>query len=186
MTTNDENKAINKEEENLEHDLQELQEEMEDIEENENIIDKKTKKNDNDEIWKLKELLARTQADYQNFKFRSERDREDMVFFIKHDILKKILPRIDDLERIIKNTPEQEKTWTLFEWISVLEKSLKKDIKDLWVKSFTSIWKEVNPDFHEVMTQIPSKTPWIIIDEFEKWYLLWDKILRIAKVVVWA
>jgi molecular chaperone GrpE (heat shock protein) len=63
--------------------------------------DEQTQTIQNDEISKLKDLLARTQADYNNFKQRSERDRQDMIFFLKQDIFKKILPRIDDLERII-------------------------------------------------------------------------------------
>jgi molecular chaperone GrpE (heat shock protein) len=40
---------------------------------------------------------------------RVERDREDMIHFLKVDIFKKILPRLDDLRRIIKNTPEEQK-----------------------------------------------------------------------------
>jgi molecular chaperone GrpE (heat shock protein) len=48
-------------------------------------------------------------ADFENFKKRVERDKQDMIFFLKSDIFKKILPRIDDLERIITNTPEEMK-----------------------------------------------------------------------------
>ena len=53
------------------------------------------------EIARLKELLARTQADYENYTKRTERDKADMLAFMRGDILKKILPRIDDLERMI-------------------------------------------------------------------------------------
>lgn len=183
MTVKDEN--TQNEEQILENDLESLQEEISELEEiseeNENIS-----KSESDEILKLKELLTRTQADYQNFKMRSERDREDMIFFLKYDIFKKILPRIDDLERIIKNTPEEQKTSALYEWVLVLEKSLKRDLDAMWVKPFDSVWSEVDPNKHEVMTQIPSENPWIIVDEFEKWYILWDRVLRVAKVIVGA
>jgi len=54
-------------------------------------------------------------ADFDNFKKRTERDRTDMIFFLKQDIFKKILPRLDDLERMIKNTPEELKENALFE-----------------------------------------------------------------------
>lgn len=183
MTVKDEN--TQNEEQILENDLESLQEEISELEEiseeNENIS-----KSESDEILKLKELLTRTQADYQNFKMRSERDREDMIFFLKYDIFKKILPRIDDLERIIKNTPEEQKTLALYEWVLVLEKSLKRDLDAMWVKPFDSVWSEVDPNKHEVMTQIPSENPWIIVDEFEKWYMLGDRVLRVAKVIVGA
>lgn len=163
---------------------QELQEDLDNIQEEENETPEI--ENTNDEVSSLKEMLARNQADYQNFKKRVERDREDMVYFLKVDIFKKILPRVDDLERIIKNTPEDQKSTSLFEWITILHKNLVKNLEDLWVIAFESINTEVNPDKHEVMTQVPSETPWIIIDEFEKWYMIWDRVLRIAKVVVWS
>jgi len=59
--------------------------------------------------------LARTQADYKNFQTRTERDKSEMIFFLKQDIFKKILPRIDDLERIIISTPEEEQKGAIFD-----------------------------------------------------------------------
>ena len=56
----------------------------------------------------------------------------------------------------------------------------------MWVKSFCSKWNEVNPDKHEVMTTIPGQKENVICDEFEKGYELDGRILRHAKVVVWA
>ncbi len=170
--------------------LEEMEEEIEDIENEEwDIDDNKLKDTQtwwNTEVDKLKDLLARTSADFENFKKRVERDKADMIFFLKADIFKKILPRIDDLERIIENTPDDMKQWVLFEGILSLQKALLKDINKMWVKSFNSIWEEANPDQHDIMTQVPWKKESIIFDEFEKWYMLNDKVLRHAKVVVWA
>lgn len=136
------------------------------------------------EIARLKELVSKLQADYDNFQKRTERDKQDMIFFLKKDIFKKILSRLDDLERMVKNTPEDMRVWVLYEWVVTLEKTLKKDLETMWVKAFDSIWQEVNADKHDVMTAIPWKEKDIICDEFEKWYMLWDKVLRHAKVVV--
>jgi molecular chaperone GrpE len=135
------------------------------------------------QLWKLKDALTRTQADYENFKKRTDRDKADMVSFLKIDILKKILPRVDDMERMILGTPEDLRQWALYDGIIVLQKSLLKDLKSFWVESFVSKWESVNPDIHEVMTQIPGAEG-IIVDEFEKWYMLGEKVLRVAKVVV--
>ena len=167
--------------------VDEMEKEIEEIEDDEGEVDEKKLNeavNSNPSVEKLKETLAIISADFENFKKRTDRDRSDMIFFLKSDIFKKILPRIDDLERIIKNTPEDLQVWPLFEWICVLEKNFKKDIISLWVDYFESIWNEVDPDKHDVMTQIPWKE-WIIIDEFEKWYMLSGRVFRHAKVVVW-
>lgn len=155
------------------------------IEEQEEVIEEEQEeiKDESEEIIKLKELLARHQADCDNFKKRMERDKQDMIFFLKSDIISKILPRVDDLERIIANTPLDLQDNALFTWVQTLYKSLSKDLEKLWVKIFESKWESVDPDKHDVMTQVPWKA-WIIIDEFEKGYVLEDRVLRHARVVV--
>ncbi len=142
---------------------------------------------DNDQINALKESLARQQADYVNFQKRTARDKDEMVFFIKSKIINPILKRLDDIERIIKNTPETEQNTPVFQAVLALEKALNKDLSDMGVVSFVSLWESVDPNKHDVMTQIPWEE-WKILDEFEKWYTLDAKVLRVATVVVgsWA
>lgn len=179
----------NEKEEKKEHDLtEEMQEELSEIEEEpikeeatEEVLEESTW---NDELAKLKDAFARQQADYDNFKKRVERDREDMMFFLKADILKKVLPRIDDMQRIILSTPEVDRSGAIYEWIVSIEKKLVTDLDKLWIKAFVSKWEKVDPDKHEVMTQVPWEE-WVIVDEFEKWYMIGNRVLRVAKVVVW-
>lgn len=138
---------------------------------------------DENKISKLQDMLARWQADFENFKKRTERDRDDMIFFLKLDIFKKILPRLDDLERIITNTPQDMQNGALFEWVVSTHKALGKDLAKLGVQAFESKWHTVDPEKHEVMTQVPGEKD-IILDEFEKWFMLGERVLRVAKVVV--
>ena len=130
--------------------------------------DEEISSSNSDELNLLKDALARKQADYENFKKRVERDREDMIHFMKADILKKTLPWLDNIERIIKNTPEELKNWVVFEWVLAIEKAMKTDLEKMWVVCFESKWCEINPDMHEVMTQVPWEE-WKVVDEFEKW-----------------
>ncbi len=167
----------------------EIDETKEEINEPENSINNEEndgKEEDSDEVAKLKDMLARVNADYQNFKVRTQRDKDDMIFFLKQDIFKKILPRIDDLERIIKNTPENQRDTSIYIAVMAMEKVFKKDLENMWLSEIKSIWEEVDLNKHEVMTQVPSDKSWIIVDEFEKWYMIWDRVLRIAKVIVWV
>lgn len=168
--------------------LEEMQEEIEELEDAEWAIDEEkvveaTEPSGDPEIDRLKDTLARTQADYKNFQTRTERDKVDMIFFLKQDIFKKILPRIDDLERIINNTPAEEQVGTIFDWLKLVYTKLLDDVARLWVKVFESKWEEVDPEKHDVMTQVPGEEG-IIQDEFEKWYELDGRVLRHAKVVV--
>lgn len=187
MTTEEKNKL---EEDDI---IEEMQEEIEEIEnEDWTINEEKLEEAVNpDEISspedeKCRDILARTMADFDNFKKRTERDKQDMIFFLKQDIFKKILPALDDIERIIRNTPEEIQTNALFEWVVSLQTKLSEDLEKLWVKKFDTLWESVNPDLHDVMTTVPWKEEWVIFDEFEKWYMLWDKVLRHAKVIVGA
>lgn len=176
------------------HDKEELREEeleneaMEDadiFEEQEEIIEEQQEEivSENEEINRLKDLLARQQADNENFKKRVERDKQDMLFFLKSDIFKKILPRVDDMERILTNTPKDLQDNALFDWLQTTYKSLIKDLEKMSVKAFNSKGESVDPDKHDVMTQVPWEEG-VIIDEFEKGYMLGEKVLRHAKVVV--
>jgi len=167
-----------------------MQEEIQEIEDEEGNIDEEKLQEAqggvHSEIERLKDQLSRTQADYQNYQNRVARDKDDMIFFLKSDILKKVLPRIDDLQRMIQNTPEEMKTGALYEGIVSMESKLIADLEKMWVVAFNSKGEEVDPNKHDVMTTVPGQEEGIIVDEFEKGYNLWEKVLRHAKVVVGA
>lgn len=181
-------KMSNEEKNKIEEDaiLEQMEEEINEVENSEGEIDEE----------KLDEVihpeidensaLAKVMADFDNFKKRTDRDRTEMIFFLKQDIFKKILPRLDDLDRIIKNTPAELKENALFEGVISMQSKLIEDLNKMWVIQFDSKWEEVNPNMHDVMTTVPGQKEWIIFDEFEKGYMLWDKVLRHAKVVVGA
>ena len=179
----------NKDKEILEEEdiLDQMEDEIEEIEnEDWSISEEKIENTLNPEDEACMDRLAKTQADFLNFKARTEREKTDMIFFLKQDILKKILPAIDDLDRIINATLDENKNTPIYEGVLALHKKLVSDLEKMWVKSFDSKWKEVNPDKHDVMTTVPGQKEWIIFDEFEKWYELDSRVLRHAKVVVWA
>ncbi|MDD2566052.1 MAG: nucleotide exchange factor GrpE [Candidatus Gracilibacteria bacterium] len=135
-----------------------------------------------EEITNLKDALARAQADYQNLIRRVERDREEMGTYFTSSIVLKFLPSIDNLERIINSTPESEQSGAVYEGVKSIYAGLNKTLENLNIKNFISLGKEVDPNFHDVMTQLPGEEG-IIIQEFEKGYLIGEKVLRHAKVV---
>lgn len=140
---------------------------------------------DDDRYLRIKELesaLARSQADYQNLLMRVERDKKDLGGYLASKLLLPLLTHVDNLDRAIKL-----KEWV--EWDAFLDgvrsvyTGLIKYLEANDVRSFDSIGEEVNPERHDVMTQMPGAEG-KIVGEFEKGYLIGDKVLRHAKVVV--
>ena len=126
--------------------------------------------------------LLRSQADYQNLLMRVERDKVDMAFFLSSKMLSPLLTQVDNLERAVKLKEGVE--WDTFvDGIRSVLSGFKKFLESQWVKAFDSVWEEVDPDRHDVMTEMPGEAG-KIVSEFEKGYLLRDRVLRHAKVIV--
>ena len=137
---------------------------------------------DADIIAGLQASLARAQADYQNLLMRVERDKSETVHFLSAKILLPLLTQIDNLERAVKLKEWVE--WDAFvDGIRSVFGGFQKYLESQGVKSFDSIGQEVDPDRHDVMTEMPWESG-KILQEFEKGYILREQILRHAKVVV--
>lgn len=136
-----------------------------------------------DEIAKLKDLLARQMADSQNQAQRYERDKREMGTFFTENFVKKILPTLDNLDRIISGTPESMREGVVYKWVKNASAGLSKTLESLGVTAFESLGKELDPHLHEALTQAPG-AEWIVVQEFEKGYMLGDRVVRHAKVIV--
>lgn len=144
--------------------------------------DKNINENTNNEIETLKEKLARSQADYQNLLMRAERDKKDMTFFITEKLLRWLLIQIDHLDRAIK-IKDNVQGDAFVDGVRSVQTGLMKYLETHNVTPFNSIGQEVDPDRHDVISQMPGKEG-IIIQEFEKWYEYNGRVLRHAKVIV--
>lgn len=135
-----------------------------------------------DEIIRLRDALARSQADYQNLLMRVDRDKADMAFYLSSKILTPLLTQVDTLERavILKDGIQGD---SFVDGVRALQNNMTKYLESQWVRAFESIGSEVDPDRHDVMTEMPGEAG-KIVQEFEKWYLLGERVLRHAKVVV--
>ncbi len=152
------------------------------IEDDTDNIGKETPADTWEQIAHLNASLARSQADYQNLLMRVERDKADMAFFLSAKMLMPLLTQIDNLERAIK-LKEGVEGDAFVEGIRSVFSGFQKFLESQGVTPFISIGQEVDPDRHDVMTEMPGEAG-KIVSEFEKWYLLREKVLRHAKVIV--
>jgi len=135
------------------------------------------------EIAQLREHLARSQADYNNLVRRSREEQMQIGEWSENKTILKFLPILDNLERALEHTPEEFKSHTWTEWLTSIVRSMQKVVTDFGISRMNSIGNEVNPDLHDVISQIPHATT-TIQTEVEVGYMRGDKALRHAKVIV--
>mgnify|MGYP001168170451 FL=1 len=148
------------------------------------------KKNENASPATDKELLAiekdknlRLFAEFENFRKRTAKERIELFSTANKDIMTSLLPILDNFERSIKANNYSDDDGPVLIYKQLLSELEKKGLK----KMEDPIGKELDTDFHEAISNIPApkkKDKGKIIDVTEKGYLLGDKVLRYAKVVV--
>lgn len=136
-----------------------------------------------DETAKLREALARAQADYKNLSARTERERLEMADYVTEKFVSKLLPSVDNLERLLSGTPESERSGALYEGVKSTHAGIVRSLEAAGIVAFESVGHSLDPDFHEAVAQVPGAEG-TVVAEFEKGYKLRDKVIRHAKVTV--
>lgn len=144
---------------------------------------KKTKKGKNltSELQETKDKYLRLYSEFENYRRRTSKEKIEMIHSANKDLLKDILPVIDDYERAVKANKENE-----IEGFSLIFQKLKTTLEKYNVKKM-EIKKgdDFDSELHEAITSSPSdkKLKGKIIDIIEDGYHVSDSILRFAKVV---
>ncbi len=139
-----------------------------------------------EELTKAEANLAgwqREQADFANFKRRSEQEREELTRFVNAGLLLELLPVLDDLERALEHVPAKLSGAA---WIDGVKLIYRKFSAVLEAQGFTQIealGKPFDPNLHEAVRQEKGREG-IIIEEIRRGYQLHDKVVRPTMVVV--
>ena len=130
--------------------------------------------------------LLRTAADFENYKKRTAKEKEEWTKFANEDLIKGILPFIDNLERAVNHAQKVTDTGVLIEGIRLTLQQLLQTLNKFGLSSFESIGKPFDPAMHEAMLVVETDQyePNQVIEEFQKGYLLNDRLLRPATVSV--
>jgi len=134
-----------------------------------------------------KDLYLRKAAEFDNFKKRTEQELGSIVRFANEDLVRSILPVVDDLERSLKKGKDSSET-PFYKGIELILQKMLKILESLGVKPFETVGKEFDVHYHDAMMQMPKEgvPPHTVLEEVEKGYLYHEKVLRHAKVVVSA
>ena len=133
--------------------------------------------------WKA--LYALTLADFDNYKKRAARDREDTYRYAEMDILKDILPVVDNLSLALANAKEKSDD-PFVKGVQLVYDTLLKSLKDHGAEPFDSVGKELDTEKMEAIATLPSPDvpDGKVSIESKKGWMLKDKVLRAAQVVV--
>ena len=133
--------------------------------------------------WKA--LYALTLADFDNYKKRAARAREDTFRFAEMDILKDVLPAVDNLELALSNAKEKAED-PFVKGVQLIYDTLLKSLKDHGAEPFESVGKDLDTARMEAIATLPSPDvpEGKVSIESKKGWMLKDKVLRAAQVVV--
>ena len=146
--------------------------------------DKKDKKDE--KIAELNDRLIRQMAEFDNFRKRTEREKQQMYGIGAADIIEKLLPVVDNFERGLSAMTDEEKETSFAQGIELIYKQLMDVFTAIGVTPIEAVGTEFNPDFHNAVMQVASEEyeSGYVTQELQKGYLYKDKVVRHSMVMV--
>jgi molecular chaperone GrpE len=132
------------------------------------------------------EKVLRLAAEFENTKKRLQRERETSLKYAEENVLKELLPGIDNIDRAMEQGQDSNSMESLLEGIELTRKGLSATLEKFGVKAIESIGEPFDPNIHEAvaMEETEEMEPNRVLKEFQKGYLYKDRLLRAAKVIV--
>ena len=128
----------------------------------------------------------RSVAELENFKKRSLQERSKLLKYKDEDLLRELLPVVDNLERALSNSPKDDMENPLTQGVQMVLRMFAEALKKYGVTEIEALGKSFDPQFHEAIAQEPSANgpSNLVTRELEKGYMYKDRLLRPAKVIV--
>jgi molecular chaperone GrpE len=139
-----------------------------------------------EEVKSLNDKYLRLAAEFDNYKRLIQRDQRDQIRFGNESLLKELLPVVDNLERAIKSSRDGGNTDVLIQGVELTLKQLTGALTRFHVTPIQTIGQLFDPATHQSVTSVASKKvpEQHVVEEFQRGYLLHDRILRAAMVSV--
>ncbi len=138
------------------------------------------------EIAELKDKYLRTLADFDNARKRLRQQGEETVRLQRENMLRGILPVVDNLERAVAAAKGGGNGQSIVEGVEMVLQSMIDFLRGEGVNALTSVGQPFDPQRHEAMDQVESEThpPNTVVSEFHRGYLIGERMLRPARVTV--
>ncbi len=179
----EENEAEEAEEETAEADS----EDAEEPKEKKGLFGKKEKKDPlKEKIQELQDKYVRQVAEFDNFRKRTDKEKSQMFEQGQANVLEKILPVVDNFERGLASSPEDEQGKAFADGMNMIYKQLMKQLEDLGVTPIEALGQEFDPNLHNAVMQVASEEyeSGVVAQELQKGYKFHDTVLRHSMVAV--
>lgn len=139
-----------------------------------------------EEIADLKDKLLRQQAEFVNFRNRSEKEKSQMFEVGAKSMLEKILPTIDNFERGLAMLSEEQKAEPFAQGMDKTYKQLMTALESAGVKPIEAVGQPFDPNFHNAVMHVDDDSVGenIVVEDFQKGYMYRDTVLRFSMVKV--
>ena len=137
-------------------------------------------------IDELEDMVKRQLAEFDNYRKRTEKEKEAMFETGAKSVIEKLLPVVDNFERGLASIPEEEQGSAHAEGMQMIYKQLMGELEKLDVKPIEAVGKEFNPELHNAVMQCESDEyeSGIVAQELQKGYTYRDSVIRHSMVSV--
>ena len=153
----------------------------------ENPVNEVQETSPENQINELNDKYLRLYSEFDNYRKRTSKERLELFKTAGQDILTDLLPVLDDFDRAMQNIDSSDDAEAIQTGVNLIYNKFKSVLENKGLKHFKSIETEFDPEVHEAITKIPAPSKKLkgkVVDEIEKGYMLNDKVIRFAKVVV--
>ena len=134
----------------------------------------------------LEDRVKRQMAEFENFRKRTEKEKQTMFSMGERSVIEKMLPIVDNFERGLAAVPENETDTPLASGMEMVYRQLVKQLEDLGVTPIEAVGQEFDPNFHNAVMQVESEEypSGTVAQEFQKGYKYHDAVIRYSMVGV--
>lgn len=128
--------------------------------------------------------LQRVQADFINFRRRSDEERSSFMDLAKQDTILQLLPMLDNIDRALRHLPENLKDDPWAMGVSQIAKQVDDTIRSMGVTRIEAVGQPFDPHLHEAISAEEGEGEEVVIEELQPGYKLGDRVIRHAMVKV--
>ncbi|MFK7951457.1 MAG: nucleotide exchange factor GrpE [Ekhidna sp.] len=152
-------------------------------------VEEKSEPTIEEQLGEAKDKYIRLYSEFENFRRRTSKEKLDLISTANKNLMSDLIPVMDDFERAMAASESNDDVTAIQEGMSLIQNKLVKSLESKGLKKMgVKKADEFNDEIHEAITQIPAekKLEGKVVDVVEPGYMLGEKVVRFAKVVVGA